>query len=391
MNTYKIHEMYIDKLDKKMLTIKNKCEKYGIDFSYEKLNEVFERLEDGYIHRFIEVLVNGRVHHENWEFLAKLERMPNDELYIKNHSDEDLNEFKNVNIICEHCNINRFRNNSFLMRNTETMEIKQLGKSCVKEYTDGLNADNIARYISYMEELEELEKLSRSSFSSTTYWYKTKEILAVAIAITNIFPYVKTSRLEGYHTIENEDSTKNYVLDLYCHINSKSTLRFKELKKIKIHDSLQTEANEIIDWALSVDDDSSFITNLKNVLNNEYCLIHDVGIIAYAPIAYKNYEERKRQEELLKLNKKKSQHVGELKEKLSFSIKSHEMVASYETQWGWTYVHKFTDNNDNVFIWKTGTSGQYDEDLILNGTVKEHSEYNDEKQTILTRCKIMKV
>lgn len=26
--------------------------------------------------------------------------------------------------------------------------------------------------------------------------------------------------------------------------------------------------------------------------------------------------------------------------------------------------------------------------IILKGTVKEHSEYNDEKQTLLTRCRI---
>ena len=64
------------------------------------------------------------------------------------------------------------------------------------------------------------------------------------------------------------------------------------------------------------------------------------------------------------------------------------------------YIHTFKDEAGNKIVWKTtSTISYWDEDgnlayyeegekVRLRGTVKEHSEYKDEKQTVLTRCRI---
>lgn len=58
------------------------------------------------------------------------------------------------------------------------------------------------------------------------------------------------------------------------------------------------------------------------------------------------------------------------------------------------YIHNFRDENGNQLVWKTGrglgdTCVEGDK-VSLTGTVKEHSEYKGQKQTILTRCKIVR-
>lgn len=93
---------------------------------------------------------------------------------------------------------------------------------------------------------------------------------------------------------------------------------------------------------------------------------------------------------------KESDHVGEIGKRLKIQVKYIHTTSFEKSFYGnvvTTYIHKFVDANSNVFIWKT-TSGiceEYDIELTLVGTVKEHSEYDGVKQTVLTRCKYEEV
>ena len=65
--------------------------------------------------------------------------------------------------------------------------------------------------------------------------------------------------------------------------------------------------------------------------------------------------------------------------------------------------HIMKDADGNTFTWKTGNTlyiptgdGDFDvanngDTVVLKGTIKEHSEYKDEKQTVLTRCKVTQI
>lgn len=99
-----------------------------------------------------------------------------------------------------------------------------------------------------------------------------------------------------------------------------------------------------------------------------------------------------------------SNHVGSIGDKIDttavYAGSAHFEVNSYmgygtETM----YIHRFKVDG-NTFIWKTskalGWWNNNDEwetpeegtQVHLKGTIKEHSEYKDEKQTVLTRCKV---
>ena len=54
------------------------------------------------------------------------------------------------------------------------------------------------------------------------------------------------------------------------------------------------------------------------------------------------------------------------------------------------YVYTFRDSEGNALVWKTSKDLDLESGVSVHvkGTIKEHSEYKDEKQTVLTRCKV---
>lgn len=88
--------------------------------------------------------------------------------------------------------------------------------------------------------------------------------------------------------------------------------------------------------------------------------------------------------------------IGNVKEKIEIQA-IYEKTFSFMSCYGEQHVHKFTDTNGNVLVWKTQniveTSGE-NLDLIPEGskvmikaTIKEHKEYKGEAQTAIIRCK----
>lgn len=93
-----------------------------------------------------------------------------------------------------------------------------------------------------------------------------------------------------------------------------------------------------------------------------------------------------------------SKHIGEVGERITVQA-TYEKRAWYETKsfkgWGTdlVYIHTFVTPEGNQLVWKTSVGNlgiEEGESVQLTATVKEHGEYKGDKQTVLTRCKIMK-
>lgn len=91
--------------------------------------------------------------------------------------------------------------------------------------------------------------------------------------------------------------------------------------------------------------------------------------------------------------KTKSEYVGNIGDKIEIDVKLVKR-SSFKTHFTYygeiNYIYKFEDENENVFIWKTSSFLEIEEgeSCKLIGKIKEHSEYKNTKQTVLTRCKI---
>ena len=158
---YAIYEGNIDRLEKKLKRISNKCKAYGCDFHYEQTGEEFRELKDekGNKHtaRFVLVEAEGTAIINDWEFIAELEHTENGNIITGVAGVEVPERYYTSKPMCEHCNSKRFRKNTYIVRNKQTGEFKQVGKSCLKDFTHGMSAEAVTQYMSLFDTLIEGE------------------------------------------------------------------------------------------------------------------------------------------------------------------------------------------------------------------------------------------
>ena len=92
MEKYFILEDNLERLTKKVLRIKNKCEKYDLDFAFIPTGNVEYRTVtttegDQITAKFVEIAVAGNVHHENWEFVGTIEHTEHGNIIRQFNSD----------------------------------------------------------------------------------------------------------------------------------------------------------------------------------------------------------------------------------------------------------------------------------------------------------------
>ena len=132
---------------------------------------------------------------------------------------------------------------------------------------------------------------------------------------------------------------------------------------------------------------TDFQCNIKNLLQSGYTRISNLGYIAYAPVDYLRMKEKQEQEQLRNEAKGNSEYIGEIGEKITVDLKEAKIITSWETVYGITFLWKFITTDGNTLVWKASRY-QECEPKRITGTVKDHKEYDGEKQTVLTRCKL---
>lgn len=99
------------------------------------------------------------------------------------------------------------------------------------------------------------------------------------------------------------------------------------------------------------------------------------------------------QETERKAQAEKSSYFGNVGDKVDGLEVTFKNEFFYETQFGGMCIYIFEDADGHQFKWNTssgfGTSLEKEEVITIKGTIKEHSEYNGIKQTVLTRCKLV--
>lgn len=393
MTRYYIHIDNMGRVESKLKRIQNKCEKYGYTFSYNTYPTIIRKVknESGqYINtEFVPIEVEGNTKINGYELIAKIEHTENGNIIKKTDNAYDIEipeEYYTRKPVCEHCGSNRMRKVTYLVLNTETQELKQIGKSCLADYTHGLSAEYVAQYYNLMDVLEEGEVPEKGCKP----YFETKEILCHALETVRIFGYQKTSEAEN-----EADTTKfkTYILfQWYCMKSGTNIFRnIIEHAKSKEYnpesESVKEKADQVLKWITEQNDDNNYIHNLKVVCVSNYIEYKNFGfLVSLIPTherAVKALEEKKAQQQ----ENNKSEHFGEIGKRVSINIVSVKILTGWETQWGYTKIVEFKDTKGNTFIRKTS---KYIPDKVNNitGTIKAHNVYKGIKQTELTRCKL---
>lgn len=411
MERYMIWEGFMDGLEKKVNTIKNKCRKYGCEFHFEKVGEEIREVEDFTSLdpftgkptirncKFIEIEVEGTAIVNGWEFVATVEHTENGNIFSKALIDVEIPErYRDSDPFCEHCKSNRMRKNTCIVRNTETGEFKQVGNSCLKDFTFGMSAT----FVTYLASLKtifkeaEEERIGFGSMGWGQKYFDTEEVLRYT---------AETIRHWGYSKTENiGDSTKDRMLDIFhvCHGDTRYMLD-EQISRIKNmisevgfdadSDEAKQMAKDALDWLNQQEEYNDYMHNLKVVASLDYTTYSRFGLLVSLFPTYNRELEREAKRRAEAEQGKQSEHVGKVGDRVTVDVESVKCLTSWESCYdGYhettTYIWKIVGKDDNIYTWKTSKWIDVDElPVSLKGTVKEHKEFRGVKQTELTRCK----
>ena len=287
-------------------------------------------------------------------------------------------------IHCEHCKHNRYRKRSFLVEHING-EMKEVGSTCLKDFL-GHDPSNFLFFAQIEDKLGSMEEeYGMGSWGAgDPMSYDLLGILTLTSAI--IKKYGWTSRSEAYDYSYNNDGVKvataDDVLDYLCKKNKSIE------EKVQLEDRDKEIAEKTIEHFKSLSNqDNDYIMNCLKVIKMNRVSHKRLGIACSMIQVYRNHVEK----ELERANELPSEWFGNIGSKLE----DCEVICTFktfcETQFGTSVLYKFRDNDGNVF--KTFYSGhtwevEQEEKVRLWGTVKKHDEWNNKKETMLTRCKV---
>ena len=347
-----------------------------------------ELYRDNYIHD----LENIR-----YTLLAKLEHFTeNFENYVTVLNEEIFNyytleELKKLKQNCNHCNTNRKRKYTYIIRDNINHEIMQIAKNCLKEYTLIDNIENIAEYFKNITEIEYLTFKEEKEISSKDYLfyiqdnklYNTLEILTVVKEVLKKHNYI--SKAQAYHT--REKTTTERVEELF----------FKKKGNIIIDDSIKNDIKDFLSYDKKQyyndyeENDNCFIFKLNKLLTYDFVKYESICYLSsFFKILESIRKKEKRKQEEEQVSKKISQLTYKEKDKIELKLtltnfKTYTSDYYYNST---TTYYYFKDSNNITFLWKSSKRiNELKNDIIVNlkGTIKEIQK----DKIILTRCKII--
>lgn len=280
---------------------------------------------------------------------------------------------------CEHCKRNRHRNNTYLVGNEKGDQI-QVGSTCLKDFL-GWNGSLV------FFTTEGIEKEIDDYLNGGRYYeprWTVDSILAASWAAIQVDGWKPASSYNG--------TTKGTVLSI-LDPRTKWDREVAASYKPYIEKSA-TQATIIRDWVLSdgFSGSTEYVTNLKAVANSETASARNIGLLASAPQAWAKAQEKdliKRKEEGELVN----EFSGSIGDKLDLKV-TIKSIRYIDGPYGTSTLYILLGEDRKIYKWFSSNAslGETTDETVysIRGTVKKHEEYNGNKSTVLTRCKVIK-
>ena len=277
---------------------------------------------------------------------------------------------------CPHCKTRRHRNKMWIVRDDE-YEFP-VGTNCFKELIDGhsIAAFQFTEHLfsTFFADVED-------AFEKVGGFWKEK-FFEPKIAIAKAIEILEKG--------EWKDNVKDYfmggrIVEEGTHRRISGSIQAGE--SLRVSDENLAKAEELIENVLKIDDDNEFTKELQYCLSKEIVPMSKAALVAYAPKFYQNHLNEIERKNALK----QSEFIGKVGDRQKFRLTAVSNY-SFDSAFGPVNVNNFVDEDNNIFVWFTGSWSFYKGDVVeLTGTIKKHEVYRDAKQTHLTRCRVHKV
>lgn len=340
------------------------------------------------VRRAVRVTVTGTLpKYEGWTFRARVDWDTEAGMLI--HTVPGNEEFIRPDSIrgraCDHCHHNRQRKSVYLVRHDDGREL-QVGSTCLKDFLGRGFIPSMS--IVTTKDIDDMMEDGPTESGIETF--PIEAVLTTAWAAIRKF---------GWSPAGSENSTKETVrAALMPHSKADEEL-CQALEPLR--EECKGAGERIRAWVLSDDfpSNSNYALNLKAACAPDWASENTVGLLVSAPAAHARHEERS-------LNRQREQSelvndwFGAVKDKVTIrvQVKSVRYIhGTYGTTSLYTMVGHDGPEKGMVFKWFSSNGALdslIDESetgnpvITLKGTVKDHDMWKDQKQTVLTRCKL---
>jgi len=397
--TYRIHEVNLPKLEAKLEKINKKAAKLNckpvtleiVSIEHQEVEKKFYNDIIGTeIHRWYNVRINGFAPSLNgWEFVASIEFADTGNIVhaVPGHTYPE--RYRNINSICEHCNTDRKRKNTYILHNINTNEFKAVGRTCLKDFLGHPNPED---YASLLEAYADEEYFGTAPAPGSGYESRIdiQEYLPIVAWCIEHHGWVSKSRVAE----EGGCSTADYALSLMFPLGFESQKEAEEMRKT-LQPKHRELASNTISWVENLTEtqkQNDYLYNLSVLFADRYVTKKNLGFVASAIASYQKHLEKQREIERKAQKAAISEFFGTVGKREIYELTLID-VKYWENDFGVTAFAMFEDQNGNIAVWKTQPHQiaeiETGEVIKLKGTVKDHQEYKGTKQTVLSRCKII--
>lgn len=401
MGIYKIHEDNLERLESKLNTIEKKCAKLGCSYTYRRLGEVYEEVESctgrKYIAKFIEVEVTGKAKVEGWQVIAKIEHTPNGVVIFKFTNEVDIPEkYKSGDYkVCEHCKSTRNRKVLYVLKNNRNNKWKQVGASCLAEFTRGLDAEYAANFVSIFDTLSKFD--FEVPQKTVKKYYPLTAYLSYCVECISKFGWTRSG--QGYSTADRaweyfllKEYGISYLIEFKDTVEAQmNAVDFKAMTPENI-----AQATSILNFIRHMEADSDYTISLKSIFSSDYFLTKYRNFVASSVKYFQSYLKLSQDKSNLSdanRQESKSSHIGNIGDKITCKISDISCLSSWDGAYGKMVMYKIIDDSGNVIIWETSKILDLSDLSLYNEVsfvVKSHSEFREVLQTEVMRCKFSK-
>jgi hypothetical protein len=317
--------------------------------------------------------------YNGWTFLATLDWDQHAGLVVRAApGTPEVNRELLTENTCAHCGTIRNRNETYLVRNVETGEQVQVGSSCIKDFLGWAGSIVFLDMESVGNELPWGMGSDLPDFMGTQY--------AVAVAWALI-------KLDGYRPAKQYGCTKEATIDVLWPPRNMTNERRVELARIRdLADEAMERADECIAWVLSEDFEgaSDYVRNLKAIAGAKSVSMRNIGLLASAPQAWAKWQQ---QSLIRKAETTTSEWIGEVGQKVTVTA-TIQAIRFIEGNFGTTVLYSMCDVAGNIIKWfasREALGDKINETVTIKATIKELDTFQNIKQTVITRAKLVHI
>jgi hypothetical protein len=316
-----------------------------------------------------------------WMFIAKIEHDVGGNM-VKRMTDGDSLPlgWHSCGPTCDHCKVERNRNNTFMLANVQTGEFKQVGSSCMGDFLGESQRDpeRIAAMFDYLISLEakfDFDPDKNVAGGSFDLGVPPVDLMrAVLKIVQEDSGYISAEKGEQLHCLSTGDRLRS---------------AFWGHKPIAVlPDAAHVEqAIQVVEWLRNQREkggDSLWLRNIS-ILADRVCITQkNAGLFASGYVAWNRELQRQLRQET-----GTGEWIGEVGEKIVVSA-TLERQGGYESAYGFVSVLSFRDEEGNALVWKTSARPNglvTGESYHLSATVKGQGEFKGNKQTDVIRVK----